>query len=494
MLKVLIIFFSSLSILYAKVDVSITSLHQNNIYNIESEDTLFSGDAIKFYFESDRDEEIKLFYLANGKREEIYSAYVKQGKKSIFPLGNDRLVLDERVGLEEFILESKKETKKISFNHISQFSNIDIKDSKEITYKNELSRFLNIVNFKQKSNSFKKLSNRKFNDLSQVVSNTRGKTEIKVYKTLLNSTVLIKSNNEIGTGIVVSKDAQILTNWHVIKEQNKIYVAFKPKRGNNPAKNNYYLAKVLKINIVKDLALLQLVEPNTKEDIKPIIFSKMDNIEVGQDAYTVGHPLGELWTFSKGLVSQIRDDYEWVTNNIKHNSKYIIQTQTSTSRGNSGGPLVDENTKLLGINTLSKQGGQNLNYAISIKDIKEFLESKNEIAIKQINKSKNKNKKLNIVKVMQVYDKNNNLMQLAKLDANTNGTIDGTLIDTNSNGKWNRYYDDKNENNVHEQLSFDKNENGTIELIYYDKNEDGKWDLIAYDKDEDGIIEKETNY
>ena len=74
------------------------------------------------------------------------------------------------------------------------------------------------------------------------------------------------------------------------------------------------------------------------------------------------------------MISQVRQNYTWHTT-LNHKVNFIIQTKNSISSGNSGGPLVDENINLVGINTFSNTKGQNLNYAVSIYDIKEFIKT-----------------------------------------------------------------------------------------------------------------------
>jgi len=458
------------------------SMHNDNVYTLENKDIVFSGDSIKFNFSSDKSEELQIYYDNKGSLEKIYSKKLIKNKQYSFPAENNWLTLDDNRGAEKFILKlSNSEAMIFKLEHVPLLSIINKNQIKKGTV--------------TRKNIFNELDKRTYVNLAEVKSNTRGKTEIKVFKQLSGPVVLIKANEEIGTGVVLSSDGKILTNWHVIKNKSNILVAFKPNIGNKPTKNNYYAARVIKVNIENDLALIQLINKILPKRIIPIKLANIQSVEVGQDIYSIGHPLGELWTFSTGLVSQIRSDYKWTTNNIKHKSKYVIQTQNSISHGNSGGPLVNEDIELLGINTLSKSAGQNLNYAISIKDIKIFLAQKDDYKIQnETYKIKDNLIQYNIVKAKNGVDTNGNKITRAYVDSDNNGQIDISLIDINQNGIWNIFYKDDNENNIYEEKKVDKNGNGIIELIYKDKNEDGKWDLIGYDKDEDGTIDKWSNF
>jgi hypothetical protein len=96
-------------------------------------------------------------------------------------------------------------------------------------------------------------------------------------------------------------------------------------------------------------------------------------LNVGQDVHAIGHPQGEVWTYTRGIVSQIRANYEWKTEEgITHRAN-IIQTQTPINPGNSGGPLLDENARVIGINSFRHRSGEGLNYAVSVDTINDFL-------------------------------------------------------------------------------------------------------------------------
>ena len=89
-----------------------------------------------------------------------------------------------------------------------------------------------------------------------------------------------------------------------------------------------------------------------------------DNI--GDDVEAVGHPKGEMWTYTRGYISQVRADYEWSYNEAFILKADVVQTQTPISTGNSGGPLFNRQGKLVGVNTMVTEG-QNLNFAVSTR-------------------------------------------------------------------------------------------------------------------------------
>src|SRR5262249_62247933 len=108
--------------------------------------------------------------------------------------------------------------------------------------------------------------------------------------------------------------------------------------------------------------------------IKPIKVAPGDNLEVGADVHAIGHPTGETWTYTTGIVSQIRPDYEWSggPNDVKHRAT-VIQTQTPINPGNSGGPLLEDSGMLVGVNSFWQPKAQGINFSVSAKDVRAFL-------------------------------------------------------------------------------------------------------------------------
>jgi S1-C subfamily serine protease len=119
-----------------------------------------------------------------------------------------------------------------------------------------------------------------------------------------------------------------------------------------------------------DLALLRMIEPPSS--LHSILVGDIGQIQIAEDIHIIGHPHGNLWSYSSGLVSQIRDGYSWTyEDGSKHLAK-VLQLQTAISPGNSGGPVVDDKGNILGLVAMSEEG-QNLDYAIAADFIKRFL-------------------------------------------------------------------------------------------------------------------------
>jgi Trypsin-like peptidase domain len=205
---------------------------------------------------------------------------------------------------------------------------------------------------------------------------------------------------------------------------------------------------------VRDLALLQ-PRALPSRGIKPIKIAAQDTIEVGSDVRAIGHPTGEIWTYTTGIVSQIRPDYEWSydAQDVKHRAT-VIQTQTPINPGNSGGPLLSDEGQLVGVNTFGSTGRQGLNFAISARDVRAFLAApanqivrKNECEPRLLFEGRAKDNTAYIknfslkcdnradITIVVPDDKRRPVMAL--VDISRRNKVEGTVLDERRAGKWN---------------------------------------------------------
>ena len=394
----------------------------------------------------------------------------------------------------EFILNSKIKGKdSISIAVTPLTGKKQIKDLKVNVENNK--NFLNVIRPKLISKNKNRPPRTKF----------KGPAE-DIFRDYAKSVVFIGNykKNGSGSGFVVShKGKKIITNWHVIEgSNNKVRVWLKPK---NLVDERYmldnldsYEAKVIKIDKEKDLALLEI--HGLPDDIKPVQFGDYKKVNIGETAFAIGHPGDLIWSFNNGMVSQLRQDYKWKYKNSYHFAD-VIQIQVPINPGNSGGPLFNKNKKLIGVNTFTADG-ENLNFAISVNDMIEFL-NKPEKKIKEnkyIKKKKKgptwitkKNKKVKKNSIDKKYP------NAQKGDINKNGSTDIWFLDENKNGKIDAAVIDANEDGIIETVAFDENENENFEIFFFDddldgnadraeidEDDNGSSDIMAYDNDQDG--------
>lgn len=223
-----------------------------------------------------------------------------------------------------------------------------------------------------------KKANDYLNHVPSAERRTRGTREVAIYKNISPSVVLIVTNEGIGSGSVIAGN-YILTNWHVVGEFKQVGVIYKPDgQTSQPSSANMVAAQVIRADRIHDLALLKPVAIPTS--IRPIELGDRNDFSVGSDVHAIGHPSGEAWSYTKGIISQVRDNYAWSAGPQLSFRANVIQTQTPISPGSSGGPLLSDDGKLIGVNSFKDRTAEAINFAVSVVDVRRFLTAPNNVA------------------------------------------------------------------------------------------------------------------
>lgn len=174
----------------------------------------------------------------------------------------------------------------------------------------------------------------------------------------------------LGTGVFFDARGYVLTNWHVVHRVSSAAVFMKPDFGADPQKANVYVGDVVLENATKDLAVLKINDPPPSIPILSV--GDIHKADVAEDIHIIGHPHGEFWSYTTGVISQIRDDYAWKYEDGSEHHAKVIQLQTAINPGNSGGPVLNDSGEMIGLVAMS-EGGQNLDYAIAADEIQQFI-------------------------------------------------------------------------------------------------------------------------
>ncbi len=174
----------------------------------------------------------------------------------------------------------------------------------------------------------------------------------------------------LGTGVIVDARGYVLTNWHVINGYRGAIIFLKPSGNPGLVQAEAFGAKVIYQDSTIDLALLKMIKP--PETLHALQVGEIGNVQIAEDIHIIGHPHGNFWSYSTGVVSQVRDGYTWSYKDGSNHTAKVLQLQTAINPGNSGGPVVDDSGKILGLVAMSEEG-QNLNYAIAADVVKRFL-------------------------------------------------------------------------------------------------------------------------
>lgn len=152
--------------------------------------------------------------------------------------------------------------------------------------------------------------------------------------------------NSLGSGVILSADGIVVTNFHVVGEATEIRVVLNDRRE--------FDAQVMLADQESDLAILRL---DGAEDMPFLFLRDSDDVEVGELVLAIGNPFGVGQTVSSGIVSGLARSGT-ATGSARG---YFIQTDAPINPGNSGGALIDINGQLIGVNTriLTRSGGSN---------------------------------------------------------------------------------------------------------------------------------------
>jgi serine protease Do len=158
-----------------------------------------------------------------------------------------------------------------------------------------------------------------------------------------------------GSGFVVSSDGLIVTNKHVVSDSSATYTVL----FNDGSKAK---AEIKTIHPTQDLAIIKV----DKKDLTPVEFADSNSLKVGQTAVAIGNALGEFDnTVSRGVISGLRRSI--TASDGQGNAEQlsqVIQTDAAINQGNSGGPLLDINSKVVGVNVATAEGAQSIGFAI----------------------------------------------------------------------------------------------------------------------------------
>ena len=183
----------------------------------------------------------------------------------------------------------------------------------------------------------------------------------EIAKKVAPAVVLIKGTTDagevLGTGFLISPDGKIATNLHVVADLRKAGVQL-------ASGERFDSFSVLSFDSRKDIAIIKI--PGF--DLPAVQLGNSNQIQVGEPVLAVGSPLGLQGSVTTGVISSIRDDP--LGGGFK-----VLQTDAAANPGNSGGPLVNGQSQVVGIITFKIRGGENINFAIPINYLRGLAEA-----------------------------------------------------------------------------------------------------------------------
>jgi putative serine protease PepD len=194
---------------------------------------------------------------------------------------------------------------------------------------------------------------------------TSGNAIAEIYRAAAPAVVEIQAGNASGTGFVIDSQGHIVTNEHVVSDNETVEIRF--------ADDGEEQGRVVATDPSTDIALIKV--DLAGHDITPVDFGTSGAVEVGDPVYAIGNPFGLERTITAGIVSALDRDIT-APNNFTING--VIQTDAPVNRGNSGGPLLDADGNVIGVvsQIQSETGGNvGIGYAVPSDTVSKVVET-----------------------------------------------------------------------------------------------------------------------
>ena len=205
-------------------------------------------------------------------------------------------------------------------------------------------------------------------DTSKMI-NSVVKSVVGISKLQRNGSSIFLNKSEeklgLGSGIILSDNGYILTNQHVAgNKYGNCYVTLED--------GNSYSGSVVWADNNLDLAIVKI----TANNLDYIELADSDNINLADEVYAIGNPIGIEFqrTVTKGIISGINRTIKIEEDTQGSYMEDLIQTDATINEGNSGGPLINKNGELIGINTVKITDAEGIGFAVPVNIVKPILE------------------------------------------------------------------------------------------------------------------------
>ncbi len=182
----------------------------------------------------------------------------------------------------------------------------------------------------------------------------------ELIESFLHSVVIIKGENALstgtGTGVIISDDGYIVTNYHVIGNMTNVTVQLY-------GENNENAAEVIGFHEDDDVAVLKI----SRTGLRAATFANSNDVRYGERVYAIGMPEGVefSWSVTQGIVSApLRQLMIYDDTGTLEKKMNVVQTDASVNPGNSGGPIINVRGEVVGIVTLRRSSSTGMGFAL----------------------------------------------------------------------------------------------------------------------------------
>src|SRR3989344_6723546 len=235
-----------------------------------------------------------------------------------------------------------------------QKSKSDLK-SFSINYTNEVVGQYDFL-YQQNFIDITKVLSRQQQDFEQQINTIKASTQddfSNVIEEAVKSVVAVSTDKAIGTGFIISFEGYIVTNYHIISgSENKVFIKTYDRE--------IIAADFIGKDELRDVALLKVDGSYSSLEL-----ADSSSLQVGKKVIAIGNPLGLSFTVTEGIISAL--------DRVGPNGfREYIQTDVPLNPGNSGGPLIDGNGDVVGMNNFKAGEAENIGFALESDAVKEI--------------------------------------------------------------------------------------------------------------------------
>src|SRR5262249_48678517 len=176
----------------------------------------------------------------------------------------------------------------------------------------------------------------------------------------------VQTEKALGSGFVMDKAGHIVTNYHVVAGAKSVLVSF--------SNNESMKATIVGSDATTDLAVLRVNA--TARALTPLTLGDSHSVQGGDQVVAIGTPFGLVRTATAGIVSALQRQ---ITSPNQYTIDHVIQTDAAINHGNSGGPLLDMHSQVIGVNaqidtgSTGEQGNVGIGFAIPSNTVKNVV-------------------------------------------------------------------------------------------------------------------------
>lgn len=189
-------------------------------------------------------------------------------------------------------------------------------------------------------------------------------------KRIGEAVIKVSTPSGLGSGFIIHPDGYAITNAHVIQGETKIKATVFEEGELDFKRVNVDEVEILAVNPQTDLALLKLTHPDGKP-FKTVYLQGQESLEVGEEVFAIGNPLGLERSLSSGVVATTQRNFEGMP---------YVQTTAEINPGNSGGPLFNSKGEVVGVINMGAMFADGIGFGIPARYLRDFIRNREAFA------------------------------------------------------------------------------------------------------------------